>query len=140
MSTHLRAGWTTRAIADLGRALDAAGAHCCLLTGDSVTAFVLVDFPSARGEVPDRLVDLCFGELRSYFNRRTVRAIVERSAPEGRSYARAAIDYCERAHFQAVADEYLYVGKNVLQRNTPGEMAEHLARVLGIGLGDPTST
>jgi len=94
-------------------------------------------FPSERGQVPTGLVDLCFGALRSYFNRRTVRAIVQRSTPEGRSYARAAIEYCERAHFQAVVDEYLYVGKNVLQRSTPGEMAEHLARVLGIGTGSP---
>lgn len=94
-------------------------------------------FPDSSGEVHEKLVDLCFGELRSYFNRRTVRAIVERTAPAGRGYARAAIEYCERAHFQAVVDEYLYVGKNVLQRNTQGEMAEHLARVLGVGTGSP---
>ncbi len=94
-------------------------------------------FPSAGRQVPIGLVDLCFGALRSYFNRRTVRAIVQRSVPEGRRYARAVIEYCQRAHFQAVADEYLYVGKNVLQRNTPGEMAEHLQRVLGIGTGSP---
>lgn len=94
-------------------------------------------FPDSSGDVHETLVDLCFGALRSYFNRRTVRAIVERTAPAGRGYARAAIEYCERAHFQAVADEYLYVGKNVLQRNTPGEMAEHLARVLGVGTGSP---
>lgn len=94
-------------------------------------------FPDSGGEVHESLVDLCFGALRSYFNRRTVRAIVERAAPAGRGYARAAIEYCERAHFQAVADEYLYVGKSVLQRNTPGEMAEHLARVLGVGTGSP---
>jgi hypothetical protein len=94
-------------------------------------------FPDSSGVVQESLVDVCFGELRSYFNRRTVRAIVERAAPAGRGYARAAIEYCARAHFQAVADEYLYVGKNVLQRNTPGEMAEHLARVLGVGTGSP---
>ncbi len=94
-------------------------------------------FPDRSGVVHESLVDVCFGELRSYFNRRTVRAIVERTAPAGRGYARAAIEYCARAHFQAVADEYLYVGKNVLQRNTPGEMAEHLARVLGVGTGSP---
>ncbi len=94
-------------------------------------------YPDSCGEVHERLVDLCFGELRSYFNRRTVRAIVERSVPAGRGYARAAIEYCERAHFQAVADEYLYLVKNVLQRNGPAEMAEHLARVLGVGTGSP---
>ena len=68
---------------------------------------------------------------------RTVRAIVQRTAPAGRGYARAAIEYCDRAHFQAVVDEYLFVGKNVLQRNTQGEMAEHIARVLGVGTGSP---
>ena len=94
-------------------------------------------FPDSSGEVHESLIDLCFGSLRSYFNRRTVRAIVERTAPAIRGYARAAIEYCARAHFQAVADEYLYVGKNVLQRNTSGEMAEHLARVLGVGSGSP---
>ena len=94
-------------------------------------------FPDSSGEVHESLVDLCFGELRGYFNRRTVRTIVERSAVAGRGYARAAIEYCERAHFQAVADEYLYVGKNVLQRDSPRTMAEHLARVLGVGTGSP---
>jgi hypothetical protein len=94
-------------------------------------------FPDSIGQVHESLVDLCFGALRSYFNRRTVRAIIERNVPAGRGYARAAIEYCERAHFQAVVDEYLYVGKNVLQRNTTGEMAEHLARVLGVGTGSP---
>jgi hypothetical protein len=101
-------------------------------------------FPDSSGKVHEKLVDLCFGALRSYFNRRTVHAIVERTAllvkrtaPAGRSYARAVIEYCESAHFQAVADEYVYLGKNVLQRNTQGEMAEHLARVLGIGTGSP---
>lgn len=94
-------------------------------------------FPNDGEGVPEGLVDLCFEELRSYFNRRTVRAIVERTTPADRSYARAAIEYCERAHFQAVTDEYVYLGKNVLQCNTSGEMAEHLARVLGIGTGTP---
>jgi hypothetical protein len=62
---------------------------------------------------------------------------LQRTAPAGRGYARAAIEYCDRAHFQAVVDEYLFVGKNVLQRNTQGEMAEHIARVLGVGTGSP---
>lgn len=94
-------------------------------------------FPESAGEVHESLVDLCVGSLRSYFNRRPVRAIIERTARTGRGYAHAAIEYCERAHFQAVVDEYLYVGKNVLQRNTRVEMAEHLARVLGVGIGSP---
>jgi hypothetical protein len=93
-------------------------------------------FSAERGQVPAGMVDLCFGALRSYFNRRTVQVIIKRNM-ESRSYARAVLEYCERAHFQAVVDEYLYLGKNVLQRSTPCEMAEHLARVLGIGTGSP---
>lgn len=94
-------------------------------------------YPDSRGTVPEGLIDLCFGELRSYFNRRTVRAIVERTVPAGRSYSRAVVEYCERAHFQAVADEYLYLGKNVLQRAQAKKMVKHLARVFGVGTGSP---
>ena len=94
-------------------------------------------YPETRGSVPPGVVDLCFESLRSYFNRRTVRAIVEQDARVGRSYARTALEYCERAHFQAVADEYLYLAKHVLQRGTPAEAADHLSRVLGLGTGTP---
>jgi hypothetical protein len=114
--------------------------HLARIAAFSPAVSLLRSFLSTfRGsdQVHESLIDLCFGELRSYFNRRTVRAIVERAIPAGRGYARAAIEYCERAHFQAVADEYIYLGKNVLQRATPAEMAEHAARVLGIGTGTP---
>ena len=95
------------------------------------------NYPDTGHTVPDGLVDLCFGSLRSYYNRRTVRAIVELAAPAGRGYAVAAIEYCQNAHFQAVMDEYVHLGKNVLQCDTAKKMAEHLARVLGVGTGSP---
>jgi hypothetical protein len=93
--------------------------------------------PDERGTVSAPVVDLCFGALRSYFNRRPVRAIVEDTG-RGRTYARAVLNYCGLAHFQAVADEYVYLAANVLQRTTPEELASHLGRVLGIGTGTPT--
>lgn len=93
-------------------------------------------YPETRGGLPEGLVDLAFTGLRSYFNRRVVRAVVEGafSAP---GYARAVVRYCEQAHFQAVADEYLFLVRSVLQCATPEEGAAHLGRVLGIGTGTP---
>jgi len=94
-------------------------------------------YPATAGQVPPGLLDLCFDSLRSYFNRRTVRAIVERSVGAGRSYARAALEYCEEAHFQAVIDEHLYLARHVLQQGAPSDAADHLTRVFGIGTGTP---
>ena len=42
-------------------------------------------FPSAKGQVPTGMVDLCFGAVRSYFNRRTVRAIVNATRGKGKA-------------------------------------------------------
>ncbi|MGO9288760.1 MAG: hypothetical protein ACLP66_06085 [Polyangia bacterium] len=93
-------------------------------------------YPATRGTVPDGMVDLCFGTLRSYFNKRTARAIVEKAAPE-RSYARAVLRYCALGHFQALADEYLFLLRDVLQCSDSSAAAEHLGRVFGIGIGTP---
>ena len=94
-------------------------------------------YPGARDEVPPGLIDLCFEGLRSYFNRRSVRAIVEKNTPGAKTYVRSALNYCERAHFQSLADEYLYLVRHVIQRATPAEAAEHVGRVLGLGPGTP---
>jgi hypothetical protein len=93
-------------------------------------------YPASRASVPKGTVDLCFGGLRTFFNKRPVRAIVEDSAPRG-GYARSVVRYCERAHFQAIVDEYVFLLKDVLQRSDPIEAAAHLGRVLGIGTGTP---
>lgn len=93
-------------------------------------------YPDLCGSVPPGTVDLCFNGLRSFFNKRPVRAIVEDAAPRT-GYARSVLRYCERAHFQAIVDEYVFLLKEVLQRAEPTEAAEHLGRVLGIGTGTP---
>jgi hypothetical protein len=94
-------------------------------------------YPETRGGLPEGLVDLTFIGLRSYFNRRVVRAVVE-GAVSAPGYARAVVRYCEQAHFQAVVDEYLFLVRTVLQRADPKEGAAQLGRVLGIGTGTPT--
>jgi hypothetical protein len=93
-------------------------------------------YPETQGSVPEGLVDLCFGGVRTFFNKRPARAIIEVAAPRP-GYARSVLHYCELAHFQAVADEYLFLVKEVLQRSDVAEAAEHLGRVFGIGIGTP---
>jgi hypothetical protein len=93
-------------------------------------------YPDTRNTLPPCVVDVCFRGLRGYFNKRTVRAVVEEAVP-GRGFARAVLRYCALGHFQAVADEYLFLMRDVLQRRTPTEAAGHLGRVLGIGIGTP---
>lgn len=94
-------------------------------------------YPELSGTVPEGWVDLCFDALRSYFNRRTVHEIVSRNSRGSLSYARAVLQYCERAHFQAVADEYLYALRHVSQPEKTKDVAALLGRVLGLGLGTP---
>jgi hypothetical protein len=93
-------------------------------------------YPDLRGSVPPGTVDLCFDSVRSFFNKRPVRAIVEDAAPRS-GYARSVLRYCELAHFQAIVDEYVFLLKEVLQRADPADATEHLGRVLGIGTGNP---
>ncbi|MHB8872079.1 MAG: DEAD/DEAH box helicase family protein [Myxococcaceae bacterium] len=97
-------------------------------------------FPETRGTLPSGVVDLCLAALRSYFNKRVVRAVVEEATQDHddvHGYARSVLRYCEVGHFQAVADEYVHLLKDVLQRPTAEEAAAHLARVLGLGQGTP---
>jgi hypothetical protein len=95
-------------------------------------------YPDTKGRVPEEWMDLCIESLRSYFNRRVVRAVIDRNTGRSRGYARSVLEYCQRAHLQAVADEHLYLVRHVLQQLTPKEAATHLGRVFGIGLGTPT--
>jgi hypothetical protein len=94
-------------------------------------------YPELGSRIPEALIDTCFGALRAYFNRRIVRAVIRSTVRKKTSYARAVLEYCARGHFQAVVDEYVHLGKTVLQRGTPSAMAEHLGRVLGVGMGSP---
>lgn len=94
-------------------------------------------YPETQGTVPDGFIDFCFGPLRSYFNRPTVRTIVQSQSPK-EGYASAVLRYCAAAHFQAVADEYLFLLKSVEQCATASKAVEYLGRVFGLSAGTPT--
>jgi uncharacterized membrane protein YkvA (DUF1232 family) len=96
---------------------------------------------SLRGNL-GQLFRLCLVELRNYFNRELVQAVIERSsgakAHSGRrNYTLKVLDYCGQAHFQAVVDEYAYLLKNVLQKKAPDEFLKHLGSVFGMYSGRP---
>lgn len=95
-------------------------------------------YTELRKTVPQGWIDLSIDALRSYFNRRVVHEVVSRSARGSLGYARAVLQYCERAHFQAVADEYLYALKHVSQPEKVSDTAAVLGRVFGLGLGTPS--
>ncbi|MGE3507786.1 MAG: DEAD/DEAH box helicase family protein [Vicinamibacterales bacterium] len=94
-------------------------------------------YPEIDGQATAPIVDLCFEAVRSYFNRRTVREIVERATEQKWSYARSVLEYADRAHFQAVIDEHVFFAENVLQQATSADAAAHLTRVFGLGMGTP---
>jgi hypothetical protein len=78
----------------------------------------------------------CFQQLRSFFNKGYVQAIVRRHTRSGR-YADQVMRYCFDAHFQAVIDEYAYLVQKVLQRNKLRDFMKHIGRVLAVGAGTP---
>ncbi|MEQ1897459.1 MAG: hypothetical protein ABL971_08755 [Vicinamibacterales bacterium] len=94
-------------------------------------------YPETRGTIPPGWMDLSIDALRSYFNRRVAHEVVTRNVRGRLGYARAVLQYCERAHFQAVADEYLYALRHVSQPETISDTAALLSRVFGLGLGTP---
>jgi uncharacterized membrane protein YkvA (DUF1232 family) len=76
------------------------------------------------------------GPLRHYFNKRLVQIIVRRHG-SGKSYTEKILSYCEKAHFQAMLDEYAYLVRHVLQHNDSKEFLSHIARALGMWAGLP---
>lgn len=89
----------------------------------------------------DKILKLGINQLRNYFNKRVVQAIIRSQKDTGRSYAARVLRYCQRAHFQAVLDEYVYVLHASLSAKTPEglprELLRQLAVVFGIGSGSP---
>lgn len=94
-------------------------------------------YPETEGIIPDGFIDFCFVSLRSYFNRPVVRGVVESQARDD-GYASAVLSYCAAAHFQAVADEYVFLLRTVEQCDSASKAIEFLARVFGLSSGTPT--
>ncbi len=94
-------------------------------------------FPDVGEELLE-VFPLCLNQLRTFFNKPVVRTIIRgHGARSSRSYTEHVIGYCQKAHFQAVLDEYAHLLRSVLQRSTPKELLSHLGRVLGMWSGQP---
>lgn len=71
------------------------------------------------------------GQLRNYFNRPLVQAIIGRSS-KGNRYTDKVLDYCGRAHLQAVLDEYVYLQIGNINGDEVKSTAEKLVDQIGV--------
>ncbi|XZE17514.1 DEAD/DEAH box helicase family protein [Pirellulaceae bacterium SH449] len=71
------------------------------------------------------------GQLRNYFNRPLVQAIIGRSS-KGSRYTDKVLDYCGRAHLQAVIDEYVYLQIGNINGDETKSTAEKLVDQIGV--------
>jgi hypothetical protein len=96
-------------------------------------------------EIFRKAIDLSVNELRKYFNRPIVQAIINQVA-SGNHYNDRVLDYCQKGHYQEMMDEYFYLLIRVLQKSQitseankkqPTEVSsfDHLAGVLGTHAG-----
>jgi hypothetical protein len=84
------------------------------------------------------VMDLCVNQMRSYFNKPLAQTVIRNEGGASlRSYTEKVIGYCQKAHFQAMMDEYVYLLRNVLQRGELPDLVAHLGRVFGMGTGQP---
>lgn len=88
------------------------------------------------------VLNLGLNQLRNYFNRPVVQSIIHANASRERSYGAKVLDYCGRAHFQAVMDEYAYLVRTALPQAKPEKLPKvflaQLSRVYGMGTGSPS--
>jgi hypothetical protein len=82
------------------------------------------------------VAQVCFRDLRTYFNKGYVQDIIRSHSRSGR-YADQVLRYCFDAHFQAVVDEYAYLLRRVFQRKDVEKCVQHIGRVLATGAGAP---
>jgi len=71
------------------------------------------------------------GQLRNYFNRPLVQAVIGRSC-KGKRYTDKVLDYCGRAHLQAVLDEYVYLQIGNINGDEAKSTAEKLVDQIGV--------
>ncbi len=71
------------------------------------------------------------GQLRNYFNRPLVQAIIGRNS-KGTRYTDKVLDYCGRAHLQAVLDEYVYLQIGNINGDEVKSTAEKLVEQIGV--------
>lgn len=98
-------------------------------------AFLSV-FPQPPTDHWAEVLRFCLGALRHYFNKPLVQTIIRRHG-RGRGYTEKVLSYCQRAHFQAVLDEYAYLVRHVLQQDDPKKFLDHIGRAMGMWSGLP---
>lgn len=88
------------------------------------------------------VLNLGLNQLRNYFNKPTVQSIIHANSSRERSYGAKVLDYCGRAHFQAMMDEYAYLVQMALPQAKPEKLPKvflaQVARVFGMGTGSPS--
>ncbi|MFN9601910.1 MAG: hypothetical protein ACK6A7_00500, partial [Planctomycetota bacterium] len=79
------------------------------------------------------------GQLRNYFNRPLVQAVIERrdkskenNKTKNKRYTDKVLDYCGRAHLQAVLDEYVYLQIGNINGDDVKSTAEKLVDQIGV--------
>ena len=116
-------------------------ANCVLRAIDSV-------FPhQTDDETLPRVVALCLGPLRRYFNRPHVQRVIRRhrfrrrwnriAAKAERGYTQRVLVYAADAHFQAVMDEYVYLLRHATEGESVDDVIDQLANVWGLSQGTP---
>lgn len=93
-------------------------------------------YEESRATLPEGVLALCMEELRHYFNRRQVQAIIQAHPGSTRHYFQRVLNYCADAHFQSVMDEYVFLLSTGIQRGL-ADSVQQLRRVFGIGFGTP---
>jgi len=83
------------------------------------------------------ILNFCLNALRTYFNKPLVQTVIRNHGAARGSYAERVIRYSEKAHYQAMIDEYTYLLRNVLQRRELPELLGHVGRVFGMWTGQP---
>jgi uncharacterized membrane protein YkvA (DUF1232 family) len=111
----------------------------CLLRSMQSVLLDVGDWEKAHWPV---VFDLGINQLRNYFNKRTVQTVIRSNSGRRHNYVLQILNYCGRAHFQAVFDEYSYLLRTALPDNRAGDVPqnflEQVGCVLGMGIGSPS--
>jgi hypothetical protein len=83
-----------------------------------------------------RLLSVCLGTLRLYFNRPTIQKIVRVHGRRG-DYVDRVLRYCRRSHVAAMWDEHVALLKSPGQCASMDSALEQVRRVLELGQGTP---
>lgn len=76
------------------------------------------------------VASLGLNQIRNYFNRPLVHAIINQQG-EGKRYVDKVLDYCARAHLQAVIDEYVYLQLGNISGGEKASKTEKLVEQIG---------